>query len=182
MSFTIETDRLILRPLVAEDAPDVAKYQSIEHAVRHVPFGVRNEAEVLAAIERQKSKVPLVEKGDFFVLGAQLKTTGQVIAQFNLGLDNANDRSGEFGYMVNPDFWGQGYAFEGATAILNYAFGEGQYHRVTAQIDHRNEASKKLAEKLGLRLEATFVEHERLKGEWVTEHIYAILAREWKAS
>ena len=178
----IETTRLILRPLSAEDASDVAKYQSLPEAVRHVPFGVRNEAEVLAAIERQKSKVPLVEKGDFFILGARLKTTNQVIAQFNLGLDNTEDRVGNFGYMVNPEFWGQGYAFEGATAILNYAFGQGEFHRVTAQIDHRNGASIALAEKLGLRREATFVEHERLKGEWVTEHIYAILAREWLAS
>lgn len=176
----LETSRLILRPLTLDDADDVVLYQSRPEAVRFVPFGVRDKAAVLEAIERQKSKVPLVESGDFFILGAQLKTTGQVIAGFNLGLENAEDRVGEFGYMVNPDFWGQGYAFEGAKAILDYAFGDGAFHRVTAQIDHRNEPSIKLAEKLGLRREATFVEHERLKGELVTDHIYAILAREWK--
>jgi RimJ/RimL family protein N-acetyltransferase len=175
----LETSRLILRPLTFEDADDVVAYQSRPEAVRFVPFGVRDKEAVLEAMNRQKSKIPLVETGDFFILGAQLKSTGQVIAGFNLGLDNAADRVGAFGYMVNPDFWGQGYAFEGATAILDYAFGEGAFHRVTAQIDHRNAPSIKLAEKLGLRREATFVEHERLKGEWVTEHIYAILAREW---
>lgn len=178
----IETSRLILRPLTIDDAGDVVKYQSLPEAVKYVPFGVRDLDAVLEALGRQKSKIPLDAAGDFFILGAQLKSTGQVIAQFNLGLENANDRVGDFGYLVHPDFWRQGFAHEGAMAILGYAFGEAGFHRVTAQIDHRNEASINLAEKLGMRREATFVEHERLKGEWVTEHIYAILAREWLAS
>lgn len=179
MNFAVETERMVLRPLVPSDAAEVAAYQSRPEAVRYVPFGVRDEAAVLEALGRQVSKVPLVEAGDFMILGAVLKSTGQLVAQFNLGIENEADRVGDFGYLVHPDFWGKGYAFEGAKAILNYAFGDGEFHRVTAQIDHRNEASIKLAEKLGMRREATFVEHERLKGEWVTEHIYAILQREF---
>jgi RimJ/RimL family protein N-acetyltransferase len=175
----IETERLILRPLTLDDAKDVAEYQSREEAVRFVPFSVRDEAAVIEAINRQTSKVPLVETGDFMILGAQLKSTGQVIAGFNLGLDNKADRVGNFGYMVNPDFWGKGFAYEGSVGLLDYAFAQENMHRLIAQIDYRNTASIRLAEKLGMRREATFIEHERLKGEWVTDHIYAILAREW---
>jgi len=36
-------------------------------------------------------------------------------------------------------------------------------------------------EKLGMRREAELRENEWVKGEWQSETIYAVLAREWRA-
>ena len=36
-----------------------------------------------------------------------------------------------------------------------------------------------MLEKLGMRREAHFVENEWVKGEWQSELVYAMLAREW---
>jgi RimJ/RimL family protein N-acetyltransferase len=38
-----------------------------------------------------------------------------------------------------------------------------------------------LAERLGLRREAHFVQNEMFKGEWTDEIVYAVLAEQWRA-
>ena len=74
---------------------------------------------------------------------------------------------------------GNGYATEACRALLDLAFGELDLHRVIGVIEPRNVASGRVLEKLGMRKEAHFVENESVKGEWQSEAVYAILAREW---
>jgi RimJ/RimL family protein N-acetyltransferase len=52
-------------------------------------------------------------------------------------------------------------------------------HRVIGRAEARNAASARVLEKLGMRLEAHFVENEWVKGEWQSELVYAVLEREW---
>ena len=46
--------------------------------------------------------------------------------------------------------------------------------------DARNTASTAVAARLGMRLEATYVDGEWFKGEWTTPLVYALLRREWE--
>jgi RimJ/RimL family protein N-acetyltransferase len=55
-------------------------------------------------------------------------------------------------------------------------------HRVIGRTGARNAASARVLEKLGMRLEAHFVENEWVKGEWQSELVYALLEREWRAA
>ncbi len=50
----------------------------------------------------------------------------------------------------NRSAWGQGYATEAATAVLNYAFQTLGLDRVIADINPHNAASLRVAEKLGM--------------------------------
>jgi RimJ/RimL family protein N-acetyltransferase len=176
----IETERLILRPLTVEDLEDVHAYQSLDEATRYVPFAARTLPQVLEALGRQKSAAELKQAGDFIIWGQVLKSTGRVIGQSNLGIENLDDLHAEFGYLLHPNYWGQGFATEASRAVLKYAFEVAKMRRVTAIIDHRNAASIRVAERLGMRREATFVDYTKLKGEWVTEHIFALLETEWQ--
>jgi RimJ/RimL family protein N-acetyltransferase len=45
-----------------------------------------------------------------------------------------------------------------------------------------NDASAKVAARLGMRREALLVEDERVKGEWRDTLFFAILEREWRGS
>lgn len=173
------TERLNYRPLTPADAEAVHSYQSQEIAVRYVPFAARTVEQVGEALNRQTSKPELAQVGQFVIFGAWSKQSARLIGQFNLGVDQLDPKSGSFGYLVHPDHWRQGYAFEASQELLRHAFEDREFHRVTAQIDVRNQPSINLAEKLGMRREATHIDHDRLKGELVSEHIYALLAREW---
>ena len=162
------TARLTYRPLTQADAEPVHSYQSQEVAVRYVPFAARTLDQVVEALN------------EFVIYGAWSTEQGRLVGQFNLGVDLLDPKTGSFGYLVHPEFWRRGYALEATRELLRHAFVDRGYSRVTAQIDVRNQPSINLAEKLGMRREATFIEHDRLKGELVSEHIYALLAREWQ--
>ncbi|MGC9665997.1 GNAT family N-acetyltransferase [Planosporangium sp. 12N6] len=88
---------------------------------------------------------------------------------------------GEIGYVLHPDFVGRGYATEAARALLSLGFDELGLHRVIARIDERNEASARVARRLGMRQEARLVHNELFTGEWSTELDFAMLADEWSA-
>ena len=60
------------------------------------------------------------------------------------------------GYILDDTFWGKGYALEGAKACLSYAFSKLHAHRVIADIRPENAASRRVAERLGMKAEGVF--------------------------
>lgn len=66
----------------------------------------------------------------------------------------------EFGYILHPDFWGQGIATEAVRAFLGHVW---RVVALTTDIDPRNTPSVRLVEKLGFReigrAERTFETH-----------------------
>ena len=50
--------------------------------------------------------------------------------------------------------------------------------RIYGRLEPRNPASARVLERLGMRKEAHLVENEWLRGEWQSEAIYALLARD----
>jgi aminoglycoside 6'-N-acetyltransferase len=65
--------------------------------------------------------------------------------------------------------------------VLAFGFEELRLHRVFVDIDPRNSASLRVAEKLGLRREGHFVETTWTKGEWTDTVVFALLDREYRA-
>jgi RimJ/RimL family protein N-acetyltransferase len=59
----------------------------------------------------------------------------------------------DIGFAFLPAHWGKGYAYEAATAILNFAKADLGLKRILATTRPENIASQKLLEKLGLRFE-----------------------------
>ena len=55
----------------------------------------------------------------------------------------------EIGYILNPDYWGQGLGSEAVAAVTDYGFKKRELPEVTAEVDPRNKASIRLLEKLG---------------------------------
>ncbi|WP_165801243.1 GNAT family N-acetyltransferase, partial [Microbacterium testaceum] len=66
-------------------------------------------------------------------------------------------------------------------ALIDTAFTVYGLRRVTARIDAENQRSWALAERLGMRREAHFVENAKFKGRWSDLLVCAVLAREWRA-
>ena len=85
----------------------------------------------------------------------------------------------EIGYLLVRTHWGQGYAREGVTRLLDLLFGDEGYAGVYADTDPDNAGSIALLERLGFRREGV------LAGEWETHIglrdsvIYALSRDEW---
>ena len=67
-------------------------------------------------------------------------------------IDHYN-RNADIGYWLSPAQWGQGVMQECLTKVFEYAFGNMQLHRLEAEVELENIASRKLLEKLGFEHE-----------------------------
>jgi RimJ/RimL family protein N-acetyltransferase len=181
-TYPIATERLHLRPLdPATDVDAVHAYQSREDVCRYIPYFPRTReqiAERLADPERTRSTFD--KEGQVISLAMVLRETNQLVGDVVLMWHSAEHQGGEIGYVINPDFQGNGYVTEACGALLDLAFDALKLHRVVARIDQRNAASASVARRLGMRQEAVLVENEWFKGEWTTEIDFAILAAEWQ--
>ena len=167
-----------LRAIEPSDAMAMLPYFSNPDVCRYIPWEPRDLAGVSKFIsERALAQVP-VSDGEHFILGIETQMHG-LVGQLNFTLKSAKDSSGEFGYVINPAFGGEGIATLAVEIFLQLLFVELGFRRVTAWIDSRNQRSIALANRIGMRLEATEVEVELFKGELVTMHSYALLSREW---
>jgi RimJ/RimL family protein N-acetyltransferase len=176
----IETERLRLRRFAATDFDALYAIRSDPEVARYLYWGPQTEDEVRATLERKIAGISLHEEGDVLHLAAELRSTGELVADVILCWVSEVNSVGEIGYTVHPAHEGHGYATEAARPLLGIAFDGLGLHRVIGRLEARNAASARVLEKLGLRLEGHFVENEWVKDEWQSGLDYAILAREWR--
>jgi aminoglycoside 6'-N-acetyltransferase len=166
-----------------EDVDDLLEYQSNPEIVRYIPWPPRTIEQVKEAAEKTiaTGKFDLKDDNDYIVLVWELKSTGKIIGQSNMGLISKENKCSNIGWVTHQNFQRQGYALEATNALLKYAFENFDLRRVIADIDTRVPESAALAEKLGMRREAEYKDGEFFKGEWCDMWLYAILKREFQA-
>ena len=179
--YPLETDRLRLRPYADADLEALHDLERREETARYLynePLDLDADAgaaRAAACDDRHR------RDHDDLALVAELKASGAFIGGFMLERKSVEHRQGEIGYVLHPDHHGKGYATEGAELMLRLGFEELGLHRIVGRLDARNEPSARVLERLGMRREAHLRENEFVKGEWVDELVYAILADEWRA-
>lgn len=176
----IATRRLLLRPLSEGDLDGLLAYRSLPEVCRYVPFDPMTPDRVRELLAGDWSRRELRVEGQALTLGVEVAATGRLVGDVVLFWRSAEHRAGEIGYVFGPAHAGRGYATEAAHALLHLAFDDLGLRRVTARVDADNEASARLARRLGMRQEAHLVENEWFKGRWADELQFAILEREWR--
>lgn len=177
---SLETERLRLRLLTADDTAALLGYRGDPEVCRYLPFEPMDAAEIARRLETEWFRAEPREDGEHVTLGVERRDTGELVGDVILFLRSREHGNGEIGWVFSPAVAGRGYATEAARAMLDWAFGPLGLRRVTARLDELNTASARLCERLGMRREARLVENERFKGRLSTELDYAILAREWR--
>lgn len=180
LAFPVTTERLVIRPLTVDDLsrhhtifsnPDIVRYLYEE------PFNLQGAEEHLS----RRYRVELPREGEWLNLGVEVKEEGVLIGEIGLAMLSETNRHCEIGYVFDSAFSGYGYATEATAFVVEVAFTVLNAHRVSARLDARNLASRRLLERLGMRREGHLIENEFVKGEWTDEAIYATLEDEWRA-
>jgi ribosomal-protein-alanine N-acetyltransferase len=73
-----------------------------------------------------------------------------------LRLEVDGEEENDLGYILAHRFWGNGFATEAAGACLVYGFESLGFQRVVASMEEKHLASRRVAEKIGFRLERSF--------------------------
>jgi ribosomal-protein-alanine N-acetyltransferase len=107
---------------------------------------------------------------------------GTLIGEISLGsVLRGPFQSCFIGYWISADHAGRGYVPEGVVLIIRFGFAELGLHRMEAAIVPRNEKSRRVVEKLGLRDEGTASRFLQIQGVWEDHVRYAITREEWEA-
>jgi RimJ/RimL family protein N-acetyltransferase len=178
-AWPLETDRLVLRPFEPGDLDELYEIHSDEKGARWLYNEARTRDEVEALLERKIAGASIGAEGDWLSAAAVLRSNGDLVCDVSLLWASEVHKQGEIGFIAHPAHHGHGYATEAARPLLAFAFETLGLHRVVGSLEPRNVASARVLEKLGMRREAHLVENEWVKGEWQSELVYAMLAREW---
>lgn len=179
-AWPIETERLVLRPFEPSDLEALHVIHGDEENARWLYNDARTIAETRELLALKTSGNALRGEGQWLSAAVALRATEELVGDVSLLWASQAHRQGELGFIVDRRQQGNGYATEAARPILTFAFGTLGLHRVIGRLEARNTGSARVLEKLGMRREAHLVENEWVKGEWQSELVYAILAREWR--
>lgn len=178
--FLLSTDRLFLRHFRMEDVPTLVAYRNDPAVALYQSWESMSEVTARHFIAEMSIAQPGVT-GEWFQFAVERRDTGEQIG--DVALHTMEDRRlGEIGYTFARHAQGHGFATEAVRAVLDYAFDTIKMHRVAATVDPDNAPSIRLLERLGFRHEGTLIEAGWFHGKWCSDHIYAILEREWLAS
>jgi len=100
----------------------------------------------------------------------------------NVGLDNINwlDRTAGINYLVRARNQGKGLVTKSCRALLVYAFKELGMNRIEIRCAVGNGASRRVAERIGLKEEGIMRDGQWLNDHFVNLAVYGMLASEWK--
>ncbi|OPZ12788.1 MAG: Spermidine N(1)-acetyltransferase [candidate division BRC1 bacterium ADurb.BinA364] len=177
----IETPRLAIRELRAEDFADIHAFSSDAETALYMPWGPNSEMETRDFLRRAVAMRRETPRREYH-FALVVKEAGRIVGNCGLSVRRNDPAQGEIGYVMHRDWRGRGLATEAAGALLDFAFGSLGLHRVVALCDPRNAASARVLEKAGLRREGHSIESAWIKGEWRDELLFAILHREWRDS
>lgn len=176
----IETERLVLREFSQDDIAEVVAYWSDPRYQRYYPE-IPDIGQAVGELVRRFVAAQTEQPRRVRQLAITLKTDGRLIGNCGMRVNNPALREGNIGYELNPDHWGRGYATEAARAMLALGFDELRLHRIWAECVADNLASARVLEKLGMRREAHFHEHQWYRDRWWDTLIYAMLETECPA-
>jgi RimJ/RimL family protein N-acetyltransferase len=174
----IVTERLVLRRYTYDDIEDILEFVSDASVARATPEIEATESGVRRYIDMQNFYRPF-EQGKCFDLAVQRIEDGKVIGL--LSLVCKEHKLGEVGYALGVDHRGQGYATEGARALMAYGFTSLGLHRIQATTSSDNTESWRVMDRLGMTREAQLRDAAFRDGRWFDVLIYGILAAEWQS-
>ena len=170
MSLRLETPRLRLQPQKTSDIPFLVGLWSDPEVTRYL--GGPRDPDELARTFKQAAQDPEAQAFDLWPV--QQRPTGRLVGHCGLLEKEVEDRAEiELVYVIAAAEWGKGYASEIAAALRDQAFGPLGLGRLIALIHPGNEASEKVAVRLGMHLE-----REIMRPSGNPRRLYA-LQKEW---
>ncbi|MBE6709069.1 MAG: GNAT family N-acetyltransferase [Ruminococcaceae bacterium] len=173
----LETEHLILRRMQKSDADDMYDYAKRHDTTRYLlwnPHPDRKFTYQYLVYLNHQYKV-----GEFHDWAVIERESDRMIGtcgftRFDYGNDGA-----EIGYVLNPDFWGRGYATEAVRRVIRFGFDYLGLHRLEAKYMEGNNASRRVMEKCGMTFEGVRRDSIFVKGGFVSVGVCSILRTEY---
>lgn len=171
----IETDRLLLRRMKKEDAPEFLFLRSNDDVMRYIG---RNKMKTIEEAEGFIEKINgSIDNRESIMWTVTLKdepaTMIGTICLWNIQQDHMRS---EIGYILHPQYWNRGMMKEAVLAVVDYGFSQIKLHSIEGRINPDNAVSGYVLEKTGFVKEAHFREDFYWQGKFSDTAVYSILA------
>lgn len=141
---TIETERLILRPLTIDDAEAAFEWTGDERVAKYMIYSTHE------SIETTKEWLNTVENlENEYSWGFVRKSDNKLIGAGSMRY-RTDEKKWSFGYNMRYDCWNMGYTTEATLAMTNYVRENHNAHRFIAECAVENIGSARVMEKCGL--------------------------------
>ena len=177
----LETERLVLRPWVDDDAEDLYRYASDPDigpaAGWETHVSVEDSLEVIRTLLSLPEKYAIVPKA----LGHPAGSIGLSLgAQSNIGLPEGE---GELGFWIAKPLWGRGLMPEAVRELLRRCFCDLGLGKVWCGYYVGNDRSRRVQEKCGFVYRRTLENQPcRIEGVYHDVNVNCITREEWEAS
>jgi ribosomal-protein-alanine N-acetyltransferase len=150
----LETERLLLRKLTIADVEAMHRILSDPVTMQFwpKPFDLEGSRRW---VQRSIDAYEQTHLGRFAII---LKEDGRLAGDCGFMRSEVNGvQENDLGYILGKEFWGKGFATEAAAACLKYGITVLGLKRIVASMATHHLASKRVAEKIGLKLEREFI-------------------------
>ncbi|WP_348639438.1 GNAT family N-acetyltransferase [Salibacterium salarium] len=172
----LETNRLLLRKLRQNDLFAVFDYASRSEVSQYMLWDTHQstqDTQQFLNISYEKYK-----NGKLAPFAIEEKATGQLIGTIEFVWWEKENGVAEIGYVLTPDYWGQGFIPEAAKRLIRFGFDRMNLSRIEARCYAVNTNSIRVMEKIGMSYEGTLRKRMFVKGERRDVLLYAILKEE----
>lgn len=147
----IETERLALRPMAAEDSAFVLALYNEPNFLKYI--GDKKIRTIEEAEEYIKTRFrPQIEKLGYGNYLITRKSDGIKIGSVGI-FQREGMEIHDIGFSFLGEFEGKGYGFEAASALMQQVFANFGLKKISAITSKENFASQRLIEKLGLKFQ-----------------------------
>ncbi|MDX1469772.1 MAG: GNAT family protein, partial [Acidimicrobiia bacterium] len=178
----LETDRLVLQRFTRRDATtlDDAIRASLPDLHQWLPWAhLDYSASDTSAFIRESMQAWKDDRAwDYSI--REKSTPGTHVGNISLWTVSKLGKIAEIGYWIRSDSTNQGICTEAVDRLLHEAFRSLGYHKVVLRIAVGNDASDRVAEKLGFTREGVLREELLIRGNWVDHSLWSLLDREYR--
>lgn len=176
---TLTTNRLILREILLEDAPDVFIIRGDYQVTRY------NTGPAYSSVDQARRLIQSIRDGyvtrDELRWGITLKGgDNRVIGMVGFNYWNRTDRRASIGYDLARAYWRQGIMSEALRPVLRFGFTDLNLHRIEANVTEGNTASARTLLKMGFQQEGVWRERIYLRGRFHDMLQFGLLRREFE--
>lgn len=143
----IKTERLLLKPFVLADGPEVQKLagnQNVSRTTLNIPYPYE-DGMAEQWISTHSGNWANKKSAAFAI---RLISGHELIG--DVSLVEIHEKQAELGYWIGEPYWGKGYCTEAAKALVQYAIREMGIDKIVAEHLSTNPASGRVMEKIGM--------------------------------
>lgn len=170
----IETERLLLKQITNDDVNEVFELRSNPETMKYIPRPLVKTTE--DALEHIAMIGEKIVSNTGINWGITLKDSSKLLGIIGYYRMQPENYRAEIGYMLLPQFHGQGIITEAVKRLITYGFNDLKLHSIEAVIDPENRASEKVLQKCGFAKEAHLRESEFFEGKFIDKVIYSLIA------